>query len=364
MNPFSMKYHPDFFCDREQELQLLTDNALNGRNTLIHSPRRLGKSALILHLFHQMEKEKRFETLYVDLFAAANLHDLIREFGEALLRKYYVKNLLEGVRNLFSGIQATISFSPDGSPKLGISTVEGQGSTDLAGLFDFLENRKKPVIVAFDEFQEIADFPEKAEALLRSFAQQLNNVSFIYSGSSNHVLRDMFFGTRQPFFQSADSMVLDKIATADYAAFIGHCFRTGKKKITPDAVDYLLDFSEGHTYYTQLICNESYYKSAHALNRDEAYGIANNYLETRKADYAGILNLLPENQKKVIKAIAREGRVQQPTSIDFLIRHNLPSTSSTLQAVKALEEKEMIYKTANGYKVYDVFFRRFLEKYF
>lgn len=300
----------------------------------------------------------------MDLFAAANLNDLIKEFGEALLRKYYVKNLLEGVKNLFSGIKATISFSPDGSPKLSIGTVEGQGSSDLAGLFDFLEKRKKPVLVAFDEFQEIASFPEKAEALMRSFAQKLTNVSFIYSGSSNHVLQQMFFGTRQPFFQSSDSMALGKIATDEYAAFIDYCFSTGKKKISSDAVDYLLEFSEGHTYYTQLICNESYYKSGRALQAEEAYGIAHNYLETRKADYAGILNLLPENQKKVIKAVAREGRVPQPTSIDFLIKHNLPSTSSTLQAVKALEEKEMIYKTTEGYKVYDVFFRRFLEKYF
>ena len=364
MNPFSLKYDPEFFCDRDKELETLTAHAKNGRNTLIHSPRRLGKSALIWHLFNKLEKEKSFETLYVDLFATANLSDLIKVFGTALLRKYYMKNFLEGAKRLFSGIKATISFSPDGSPQLGIAIGEGQEGTGLAELFDFLEKRKKPVIIAFDEFQEIATYPEKADATLRSFIQKLSNVFFIYSGSSNHVLQNMFFGAKQPFFQSADSMVLDKIDFDKYAAFIASCFHQGKKKISSEAVEYLLDFSERHTYYTQLICNESYYKSGSYLDKEQAFIIADNYLETHKVDYAGILNLLPENQKKILKAIAKEGQILKPTSIEFIIKHHLPSASSTLQAVKALEEKEMIYKTLNGYKIYDVFFRRFLEKYF
>lgn len=364
MNPFVLRYNPEYFCDREDELDLLKANAANGRNTLVHSPRRLGKSAMIMHLFTQLEKEKHFDTIYVDLFATFDLNEFIRELGEAILRKYYLKNLLEGVKKLFSGLRATVSFSPDGTPQLGLGLDESQKNIGLRELFNFLEKRSKPVIVAFDEFQEVATYPEKAEALMRSLIQQLKNVVFIYSGSSNHILQNMFFGAKQPFFQSSDSMVLGKIDRAKYASFIDLCFSREGKKISRSAIEYFLDFSETHTYYTQLICNQAFYKSEKKLDYEEAVIIAQNYIETRKLDYADILNLMAENQRKLIKAIAKEGVVGKPTSIDFLIKHKLPSASSSLQAVKVLAEKEMLFKTPEGYKVYDVFFRRFLEKYY
>lgn len=364
MNPFTLSYDPIYFCDREKEIQQLKSNAINGLNTLIHSPRRLGKSALIHHLFHQLEHSKDFETLYVDLFATQNLNDFVKYFGEALLKRYHSKNLLTGVKKLFRGLHASISFSIDGSPQLSLGFGEGQAKTSLSQLFDYLEQRKKPVLVAFDEFQEVADYPEKAEAVLRTFIQQLRNVNFIFSGSSNHILQNMFYSAKQPFYQSSESILLEKIEIGKYKSFINNCFETHKKSISGDAIDYLLEFTETHTYYTQVICNQAFYKSGKKLGLPEVQKIANNYIEIRKLDYFSIYNLLPENQKRVIKAIAKEGIARKPSSINFMMKHQLPSSSSTLQALHALIDKEIIFQTLDGYKVYDVFFRRFLERYF
>ena len=364
MNPFTLRYNPDYFCDREDALIYLKANAVNGLNTLIHSPRRLGKSALILHLFHQLEKEKSFECIYVDLFASQNIKDLTKSFGEALLKKYHTKNLLGGVKKLFKGLFVSVTFSSDGSPQLNLGIDVAQVETSLSQLFTYLENRKKPIIIAFDEFQEVDAYPERAEAILRSFTQRLKNVFFIYSGSSNHILQNMFYSAKKAFYQSSESLVIDKIKKDKYEAFILHCFENNGKKITNEAINHLLDFSETHTYYTQVICNQAFYKSVSLLELEEAQDITNSYIETRKHDYLSIYNLLPENQKKLISAIANEGYVLKPSSVEFLIKHKLPSSSSTLLAVHALVEKEMIYKTDLGYKVYDVFFRRFLEKYF
>jgi len=364
MNPFTLRYNPEYFCDREDELIYLKNNALNGLNTLIHSPRRLGKSALILHLFNHLEEEKSFECIYVDLFASQNIKDLTKSFGEVLLKKYHTKNLLFGVKKLFKGLFVSVSFSSDGSPQLNLGIDETQVETSLNQLFEYLEHRKKIVIIAFDEFQEVASYPEKAEAILRTITQRLRNVFFIYSGSSNHILQNMFYSAKQAFYQSSESLVIGKIEKYQYAEFILNCFKSSHKKITTEAINHLLEFSETHTYYTQVICNQAYYKSEKLLELEEAQEITNTYIETRKHDYLSILNLLPDNQKKLIAAIAKEGVISKPSSVEFLIKYKLPSSSSTLQALYALVEKEMIYKTGLGYKIYDVFFRRFLEKYF
>lgn len=364
MNPFTLNYHPKYFCDRNSETNQLLENAINGRNTLLHSHRRLGKSALIHHLFNHLEEDGHFETVFVDLFATSNMEGLIRIFAEKILDKYHNKNIFEGISRLLKGISPTLTFSQDGTPQLGLSISENQQDATLRHLFNYLEKRKKRVIIAFDEFQEIGSYPEKSEAILRTYIQQLSNINFIFSGSSNHLLQEMFFSAKRPFYQSTEVMVLDKIDKDVYSEFIANQFNQFDKKIDQEAIDWLLDFSETYTYYTQVICNQAFYKTETILDVQQAMSITKSYIFNRKLDYQGLFYLLSGNQKKITIAVAHEGIVPSPTAMDFLIKYKLPSVSSTLQAFNALVEKEILYKTTEGYSVYDVFFRRFLEIYY
>jgi hypothetical protein len=364
MNPFTLNYNSKYFCDRESELKQFTENVINGRNTLLHSPRRLGKSAVIHHFFHHLEKQGKAETLFIDLFATQNMEDLIKLFAEKILEKYHSKNFLTGITKLLKGISTTLSFSQDGTPSLSLNIQENQHESTLHGLFAYLEKRKKKVVVAFDEFQEIASYPEKAEAILRTHIQQLNNLIFIFSGSSNHLLKEMFYSAKRPFYQSCEVIVLDKIKRIKYAGFIKSLFEKGEKKIEKEAIDHLLDFSDVYTYYTQAICNQAYYQTNDKLTEKMAIEISKTYIQNRKADYQSLFSLLPKNHKKVVIAVARKEIVSEPTSIKFIMHNDLPSVSSTLQAVKALAEKEILYKTNEGYIIYDVFFKRFIRMYY
>jgi len=364
MNPFTLNYNPEYFCDRELELEALYENLLNGRNTLLHSPRRLGKSALIKHLFNSLEKQDKAETIFIDLFATQNMEGLIRVFAEKLLAKYHMKNLLLGIKKLLKGISPNLSFSPDGTPSLSLAISETQQASTLLELFNYLELRKKKVVVAFDEFQVISSYPEKAEALLRTHLQSLTNVQFIFSGSSNHLLQEMFFSAKRPFYQSVEVLVLGKIGRDAYSVFIKKLFTSFNKKVTEEAANHLLNFSDTYTYYTQAICNQAFSKTTDELTAEEAIQVTDLYIETRKEDYHNLLRLLPENQKKVAVAIANEELVSKPSSIEFIIKNKLPSVSSTSLALRALVSKELIYRTNEGYIIYDVFFKRFLQKYF
>lgn len=364
MNPFTTYYSPDHFCDRENEIIQLENNLSNGLNTLVHSPRRLGKSAMIKHLFFKLEQEQDFETIYVDLFATNNAQDLIRNLAERILEKYHSKNILTGIKKLLKGITASLSFSEAGIPTLSLSLSEGQMDSSLGQLFAYLEKRNKQVVVAFDEFQEVAIYPEKAEALLRTQVQKLTNVRFIYSGSSNHILQNMFYSAKRPFYQSSEVLVLDKINHEKYFQFIESGFTQFNKTIEKDAISHILDFTDDYTYYTQAICNQAFFKAEESFSYEDSIELTTAYIENRKVDYMGLYSLLAENHKKVVVAVAKEGVVLKPTAIEFLMKHKLPSASSTLQSVNALTTKEILYKDTNGFRVYDVFFKRFLEQYF
>jgi AAA+ ATPase superfamily predicted ATPase len=363
-NPFSLAYNPGHFCDRKQELKHLESNTFNGINTVIHSPRRLGKSFLIRHLFHQLEKEDLVKTIYVDLFATSNMQDLIQNLSRKVLDAFYGRNLFKGIEQVLKGLSPTVSFDRDGAPKFSLEINPKQYDTSLEQLFSYLEKRNKKVLIAFDEFQEVAGYPEKAEAMLRSHIQTLTNVNFIFSGSTGHMLQEMFLGAKRPFYQSADVLVLGKIEREIYHPFIADTFLKGGKTIEPDAIDFILDFTEVHTYYTEMLCNICYSQSKKTLTPEMAKDMAIKFLENRKFDYLNILNLMTENQKKLLKAVALEGEVSKPNANEFLRKHNLPAASSINQALKVLLDKEILFQTVSGYRVYDVFLRRFIEQYF
>lgn len=363
-NPFSLVYNPDHFCDRKPELKQLESNAFNGINTVVHSPRRLGKSFLIRHLFHHMEKESLVKTIYVDLFATENMQDLIQNLSAKVLDTFHKRNLFKGIEQVLKGLNPTVSFDRDGTPKFSLEINPRQYSTSLEQIFSYLEKRNKNILIAFDEFQEVAGYPEKAEAMLRSQIQTLNNVNFIFSGSTGHILQEMFLGAKRPFYQSADVLVLGNIAREVYHPFIAETFKKGGKNIEPEAVDFILDFTEVHTYYTEMLCNICFSQTRKLLTPEMAENIAIRFLENRKFDYLNILNLMSKNQKKLLKAIAIEGDVAKPNANKFLQKHNLPTPSSVNQALKTLLDKEILFKTLDGYKVYDVFLRRFVEHFY
>ena len=74
-NPFVYQGYvsPAYFCDRSEETEELIANLQNGRNTVLISPRRIGKTGLIKNTFyHILEQEKDAKCLYLDIFATKN----------------------------------------------------------------------------------------------------------------------------------------------------------------------------------------------------------------------------------------------------------------------------------------------------
>ena len=83
-NPFVVSGYvsPEYFCNREKELSELTGSLRNGRNMVIVSPRRMGKSGLIAHCFGQNAIRKEYHTFFIDIYATGTLKELVYIFGK------------------------------------------------------------------------------------------------------------------------------------------------------------------------------------------------------------------------------------------------------------------------------------------
>ncbi|MBO4314843.1 MAG: ATP-binding protein, partial [Prevotella sp.] len=223
-NPFvtTGKVPEELFCDRKNEAKQLIHSLANGANVVLMSPRRVGKTQLIYHCFDKHVISDHYITFFIDILKTSTLQEFTFEFGKSVFntlasRGQKMQKLAMATMRSLTG---NIGFDPVTSlPTFGIAIGEIYNPTySLEEIFRTLENAGKKCVVAIDEFQQIANYPEKnIEALLRSHIQKLSNTQFIFAGSERHLLEEMFLDSARPFYNSADIQNLDVIAEDKYA---------------------------------------------------------------------------------------------------------------------------------------------------
>ena len=265
LNPFVIgKYvSGEYFCDREKETEMLLKQVKNGRNVTLISDRRIGKSGLISHLFAQSDIRKQYYTITVDLYATNSLAELVCMFGKEVYRSIQQQNnsWKDKFFQIISSFRVGFKLDPvSGSPTfdIGIGDIPAPTMT-LEQIFDFLEQADKPCVVAFDEFQQIAEYGEKnVEALLRTYIQRCKKTQFIFSGSRKHMMAQMFLSPSKPFYQSTINVGLEPIDREVYVAFAQRMFGKGNKSVEAEAVEQVYDLCRGITWYMQVLLNEMY----------------------------------------------------------------------------------------------------------
>ena len=372
-NPFIINNYDskDLFCDREEELQLMLCNCLNQTNMTLISRRRLGKTGLIFRLFDEIKASyPNIHAMYVDIFSSVNIDGFIKLFAEAALGAIPKKSSFgKRLVNYIKSLRPQVTYDTlTGQPQLQIAYQSAQEKEyTLRGLFDFLDGQNTPIVIAIDEFQQIREYPEQnMEALLRTYIQQCKNLTFIFCGSKKHIMADIFANERNPFYSSTAFVSLGKITEERYATFIRQLFGSGKRSITDEALQFVLDWTQRVTYYTQQLCHTIYANGKKTIDLAEVKSACNQLLKQSEAVYLQYRQMLPDKQWNYLVAVAKEVSVRQITASDFLKRNQIAGASASRQMAEALTEKGLLNAeaTLDGtvYSVDDVFFSHWLER--
>lgn len=372
-NPFVISGYvsPYYFCDREEEAKTLVRYLTNNRNTALISTRRMGKTGLIQHCFQMPEIRDSYHCFFIDIYASSNLRDLAFVLGKAVFESLRPKErrLLDHFIAVIASLRAafkidTISGEP--SFEIGLGEITEPLKT-LEEIFLYLEQADKPCIVAIDEFQQIAHFDEKnTEAVLRTIIQRCTNTFFVFAGSQQHLMSNIFQSASRPFYQSVSILQLKQISLVEYKAFIAFHFEQNNRLVTPEIIDRIYVDFEGHTWYIQILFNELFSLTSVGDSCDMSmYNIAlSNIISSQAFTFQEILARLPEKQKEVLIAIAKEGKATAINSADFVRRHQLRSASSIQAAIKYLLNKDLLTVENQVYSVYDRFFGLWLKDNF
>ena len=367
-NPFLIAgYHsPEFFCDRKAETATILDALHNGRNITLFAPRRMGKTGLIHHAFYQLKEQKvDIVTLYMDIYSTQTLGDFVRLFANTVLGQLdsMPQKALGRISQFIRSCRPVFTFDEmTGTPKVTVDVSPAEEESTLKEIFDYLGSSEKRCYIAIDEFQQIAEYPEKGvEALLRSYIQFLPNVHFIFAGSKQHVMQEMFASSKRPFYQSTQLLTIGTINRDEYAYFAMEHFANHDLKLPREVFDEIYDKFDGHTWYIQNLLNRLYGYNRNVEMELVSYAVEQIITE-QSYSYADLLKAYSAGHVRLLKAIAQEGCVKEVLAGDFISKHRLKAASSVRSALKKLIDNELVYQTADGYIIYDRFMGEWLRK--
>jgi AAA+ ATPase superfamily predicted ATPase len=368
-NPFSLGTYdgPDRFCDREEETRRILEAVDNGRNLLLISLRRMGKTGLLFHVLEKLKK-RGDACFYLDLLSGSSAEDFTLALAREVIGKLEkpTEKWARQISTLFRNLVPVITFDNlSGQPSLELKLSKPSLAVQtLEEIMTFLGRQQKPIVLALDEFQQVAAYAEGSfEATLRSLSQKHGNIRFIFSGSEKHVLAQMFSYAKRPFYQSAEPMSLEPVPAEKYKAFITAHFKKAGRTIAPTALDFIFQWTWGHTYYVQYFCNRLFATGVMSVSEGDARLMALRILTEQESIFNTYKLIIPHAQWNLLTGIAKEQEgASKLFSGRFIKTYNIGSPGSVRNILKGLLDKQLVFEEQGRYYCYDRFLGRWLER--
>lgn len=368
-NPFLTKGYisPQYFCDREEETKALLSAVQNGRDIILYGKRKMGKSALIKHVFHQLDKKTM--TTWVDLLPSENFDDFLTLTATAVLNAYEEsdpmhKKLWDGVKKL----RPTINYDElSGLPSVSFDLRDTTARINtFSELIRLLSKVSKKVVLALDEFQQIQQYPEQnIEEHLRTLLQSLPNVALIFSGSDQHMLLDMFNQIDRPFYEFGQYLKLGPIDSDKYVDFIEKHFNKHKRQIDRGDIYSLIEWCNHRTMNIQILANRLFSTQKKKISIEDINQMKDTILKEKEDIYYTLRRVVSKGQWKVITAFAQEGKVYEPYGKAFMQKYGFSNSSTIRRVVKFCLDRGLLYQSHDGkasfFEIDDVFLRRWIE---
>lgn len=355
------------FADREKEMKELLADLKRGQNVMIYSPRRYGKTSLIKKVLGVLKRAKLI-TVYVDLYKATSQTKFVDIYARAVAEQVTgnLGKVMALVKNFLPKLLPKVVIRAEGAPEIEFDYNHQRPITPL--LDDLLESvakiarqRGRNAVVVFDEFQEITDYgDDEIERAMRTRFQAHNNVAYVFMGSKQHLMKKLFLSKNRPFYHSGKHFQLMKIPAEKFADFIAGNFRKGGFKIPTQVVADILNKTECHPYYTQLLgsalwdyAQERGRSDLTARDVDQALNLV---LDRESHAYVEIWDSLKGYGRILVEALAKCDQAKIFSS-EFAVANNLAAPASIQRPAYSLEERGIIERRNGHYALADVFFK-------
>lgn len=263
-NPFSYDrpLPPEDAIDRPRERTLLADLAASGQTSRLAAPRRYGKTTLLGALAAQLRAE-RWLVCIVDFSRCRAIDDVAERLYDGWRRGLD----RGGTRGLWKKANRELEATVEaGIPGVARATMRAKrverGDRPLArvhallSLPERLAGEERPIMVIFDEFQDLLTAGEDLDGLVRSHVQHHAGLaSYCYAGSQASLLRALFEDRQRPLFGQAREVSLSPIEAEAIADWVGGRFGQAGRQLPPESTLALAARAAGHPQRAAMVAH-------------------------------------------------------------------------------------------------------------
>ena len=359
------------FADRTKELRELIRDLSNTECVFLISPRRYGKTSLILKTLEEL-KVMGFYTAYIDLYKVTSLQNFLEIYTREIVRAVESKTekMFNFLKKTLPGLRPKIGLQPDGTATIGIEHIPK--TEDVIKFLDqvydlpqrLAEKKKKPFVVVFDEFQEVVNLnSDSIEKAMRASFQHHDKVGYLFAGSKRHILYDMVSNPDRAFYKMGRIMNLAKLPRAEFIDFLLQAFKKTGFSIEKETICKILDVVDDYPYNAQYLCHKLWddFSETKKITKEDVEPTLENLLSENTPMYISIWDGLSLHQRRLLYAIAAFGG-NSLFSQDFISDYNLGNSSSVQTSVRLLMKRQILDKEKNTYFITDIFFKEWIRR--
>lgn len=362
MNPFKFGQvvSGSDFCGREGLIDQLLEKIEVGQNCLIQGERRVGKTSLLM----EVASRSRKKGLFIDLMEIKTIDEMCERMLRALA-SLRGKHFMSWVFDTLGHLRPAVTMNTEtGQPSLSFQSVDFRVQS-IHGILELIEktNKHTPLVVIFDEFQDVLNLEDsrRIQAELRSKIQYQADMTYFFAGSIRNRMDDIFNHHDSPFYKSALTFTVEPLPFEVFVPFLIKRFDRGKRRVDEVVFRKIFEIAQNIPGDIQQLCEAMWSLSGEgeALTEEKMHEAVRIILSRERKVYEMVIAGLTVNQAKVLRTIAAIGG-RQPTSKKFLAEAGDITSAGVLRALKRLEDTKILYRTAEGYKFSNTFFRAWM----
>ena len=360
---YGMSVDGEHFTDREWETKRLALNFTNGVNSILISPRRMGKTSLVKKVAGMVNSDD-LKVVYVDIYNCRTAYEFYEKFASAVIRATATKveKMIETAKKFLMGVVPQINYSPEPNTDFSLSvgiTPNANPPEEILNLPERIATERGiRIVVCVDEFQQIGEMPDAltVQKTIRSVWQHHRRTSYCLFGSKQHLMSQLFYSRKMPFYQFGDMFFLKKIPTDKWVPFIVERFKQSGKVISSTLAERICQAVDNYSAYVQqlawnvlVVCGEE------VTPQDIEEGLGATLDQVAPLFIEQTANL-STYQLNFIRAICRgyhDGYGRSEVASQF----SLGSMSNISKLKKALVDREIVEITESGCHLADPLFK-------
>jgi len=337
----------------------------SSQNMVVLGERRVGKSSAVNEAISKCKIER---LLYVDLLGIKSIDGLCKRILRAIVVLEQETGWFDKIIKTLSYLRPTISVDPLTSlPTVSFDASFEMKANSIPEVLTVIESleKKRRLVVVFDQFQDILKLEDSHEALalMRSKIQFQGDIPYIFVGSIRHEMDKIFTHHDSPFFKSAIPLTVNTLPYGEFSRFLKKKFATGLRRINDDVLEKVFKIADNIPGDIQQLCEALWEVTSEKeiISLDKLKNAIELIFAREQKSYENYVGILTNIQVRCLMAIAKEGG-KSVFSVSFMKAAGFNNPSSVRRAIIRLVKLNILFKSNGEYRFINPFFKAWLPQ--